>query len=106
MLTVIIFYNGKENNLKCFVDEMISSGTVANIRKEDGNIRYDYFFPLEDKNRLVLIDSWKNQEALDKHHASNMMKTIATLRDKYDLHMEVEKYVSLDDNKDESFIRK
>jgi hypothetical protein len=37
-----------------------------------------------------------------------MMKTIAELRDKYDLHMTVERYVS-DDNmpdKDAAFIRK
>ena len=35
-----------------------------------------------------------------------MMKEIATLREKYDLHMVVEKYESLDDNSDEKYIRK
>ena len=28
---------------------MISSGTVDAIRKENGNIRYDYFYPIDDE---------------------------------------------------------
>ena len=35
-----------------------------------------------------------------------MMETITRLREKYDLHMEVEKYISLDDTSDEKYIRK
>lgn len=106
MLTVIITYKGELDNLKLFVDEMFSSGTVDNIRKEEGNMRYEYFFPLNDNNRLILIDSWKDQESLDRHHASNMMNIIIKLRNKYNLHMEVEKYISIDaTNNDISYIR-
>ena len=39
-------------------------------------------------------DIWENQEAIDKHHVSPMMHTIMELREKYDLHMKVERYVS------------
>lgn len=55
---------------------------------------YDYFFPMGDTETVLLIDCWKNQEAIDRHHASPMMKKIAELREKYDLHMRVERYVS------------
>ena len=54
-----------------------------------------------------MIDSWEDQEAIDKHHASPMMKMIASLREKYDLHMRVERFVSIEENiADEQFIRK
>ena len=43
---------------------------------------------------MLLIDSWKDQRALDLHHASPMMAKIAALREKYGLHMRVERYVS------------
>ena len=44
---------------------------------------------------------------IDAHHASPMMVTIAALREKYDLHMTVERYVSTEENDaDERFIRK
>ena len=56
---------------------------------------------------MLLIDSWEDQEAIDIHHASAMMRTIAELREKYDLHMSVERYTDMQDNpEDESFIRK
>jgi len=42
----------------------------------------------------LLIDSWENQEAIDKHHASEIISEITELREKYDLRMKVERYVS------------
>lgn len=82
------------------------SGTAAAIRAEKGNLRYDYFFPANDPETVLLIDSWENQKAIDVHHASPMMDTLAELREKYDLHMTVERYVSDDSEVDSEFIRK
>lgn len=93
-ITVNIYYSGKNGSAKKFAEEMESSGTAALIRKEDGNERYEYFLPLGDPETVLLIDSWRDQEALDRHHASEMMKTIARLREKYDLHMRVERFTS------------
>lgn len=59
-----------------------------------------------DPETLLLIDSWENQEAIDAHHASPMMTTLAALRDKYDLHMTVERYLSDNSDVDSEFIRK
>ena len=106
MLTVLIRYKGKEENVKHFVQEMISSGIVGQIRNEEGNIRYEYFFPLDDPNSVLLVDSWINQEALDKHHQLPLMKEIVKKKKKYDLHMEVEKYQSIVDDRDEKYIRR
>lgn len=93
-VTVNIYYTGKDDNAKKFAEEMVSSGVVENIRKETGNLRYDYFFPMNDDHTVLLIDSWENQQAINVHHASPMMGQIIRLREKYDLHMKVERYVS------------
>ena len=93
-ITVNLRYTGKNGNARKFAEEMTSSGTVAAIRAEAGNLRYEYYQPLDDPETILLIDSWENQEAIDIHHASPMMATIAALREKYDLHMTVERYVS------------
>lgn len=91
-ITINIYYTGK--NARKFACEMTTSGTVAKIKAEEGNLRYDYFFPMDDENTVLLIDSWENQQALDIHHGSPMMQTIIDLREKYDLHMKVERYIS------------
>ena len=93
-ITVNIYYTGVNGNEHKFAEEMRTSGTVSKIRREDGNLRYEYFFPMDDAETVLLIDSWENQQALDRHHASPMMETITGLRMKYDLHMKVERYLS------------
>ena len=42
---------------------------------------------------VLLIDRWRDQEALDYHHKTDMMKQIAALREKYRLHLRVERYI-------------
>jgi quinol monooxygenase YgiN len=93
-ITINIYYTGENGNAKRFAEEMISSGVAADIRAESGNLRYDYFFPMEDAETVLLIDCWENQQALDIHHQSPMMGQITRLREKYNLSMKVERYVS------------
>lgn len=108
-ITVNLRYTGKDGSARKFAEEMTSSGTVEKIRGEDGNLRYEYYISLENPETVLLIDSWTDQEAIDIHHASPMMDTVARLREKYDLHMTVERYVSDESDAakgDDRFIRK
>ncbi len=105
-ITVNIYYTGKNGNARKFAREMIESGTVNEIRKEKGNIRYEYFIPLNNDETVLLIDSWENQKAIDIHHSSPMMNKIIELREKYDLHMRIERYISDElPHSDKHFIR-
>ena len=104
-ICVNLRYTGKDGNARKFAEEMMSSGTVQAIREEKGNIRYEYYFPLEDPETVLLIDEWEDQEAIDVHHASPMMKTLADLRNKYDLHMSVNRYLSDDEGLPESDLK-
>ena len=104
--TINIYYKGENGSARDFANEMISSGIVEEIRNKPGNLRYEYFEPLDDKETILLIDSWKDQISLDKHHESDTMSKIMELRNKYDLHMKVEKYILDDkDKKDNKYIR-
>ena len=106
MITVNLYYKGINGNARAFADEMESSGIADAIRAEEGNLRYEYFQPLNDPEIVLLIDSWSDQEAIDAHHASPMMKQLAELRDKYDLHMTVERFVSEEYKSDDKYLRK
>ncbi len=107
-ITINIYYRGQNGNARKFAEEMISSGIADEIRAERGNLKYEYYYPMNDTETVLLIDCWENQEALDKHHATPMMQKIIELREKYDLHMEVERFVSdiagIPEN-DKSFIK-
>lgn len=105
-ITINLKYHGEDGATRAFAQEMVESGTVAAIRSEKGNEAYDYYISFDDPETLLLIDQWKDQESLDTHHASPMMAKIAELRDKYDLHMEVQRFAPLDESgQDNEFIR-
>ena len=109
MVTIHIHYTGKNGSARKFADEMLSSKTVEQIRAESGNLGYNYYLSLDAPETLLLIDSWRDQASLDAHHASPMMQKIAELREKYDLKMKVERFISDEDgipSQDAAFIRK
>lgn len=96
-ITVNLYYTGKDGSARKFAEEMEASGIADAVRAEEGNERYEYFIPMNDPETVLLIDRWRDQQAIDFHHKSEMMKQIAELRDKYKLRLRVERYV--DENK-------
>lgn len=109
MITVNLYYTGENGSARAFAEEMVRSGIVDAIRAEDGNLRYEYFFPMDDPETVLLIDQWRDQAAIDVHHASPMMGQIAALRETFNLHMKVERFVSDDSGlpeKDLKFIKR
>lgn len=105
-ITMLLRYTGENGAARRFAEEMLASGTVAAIRGEKGNLGYEYYLSLDDPEALLLVDSWRDKAALDAHHASPMMATIAALREKYDLHMQAERLVSSDVGSDVQYLRR
>ncbi len=107
-ITVNVYYTGENGNARKFVEDMVSGGIVDLIRAENGNQKYEYFFSKKDPETVLLVDSWESQEAIDAHHATPMMEEITRLREKYDLHMRVERYITDESGipqKDAAYIR-
>ena len=84
-ITINIRYSGENGGARGYVKEMEESGIAARIRAVEGCLRYDYFFPADDPEGLLLIDEWTDQEALNRYHSSPMMEEAAALREKYGL---------------------
>lgn len=94
-ITVNLYYTGANGNARKFAEEMESSGIADAVRAEDGNERYEYFFPMNDPETVLLIDRWRDQQAIDFHHSSETMSQIAALRNKYKLRLKVERYTDI-----------
>ena len=59
-----------------------------------------------DTQTVLPVDSWENRETIDIRHHTPMMSKIVKLREKYDLHMMVARYI-LDEltKKDREYIK-
>ena len=64
-LTINIYYTGENGNARKFAEEMVKTGVVDRVRAEKGNLRYNYFFPMDDPETVLLIDRWESEDALD-----------------------------------------
>jgi len=106
-ISVNLYYHGKHGSARRFAEEMERSGLADEIRAEEGNLSYRYFQPLDDPETILLVDVWRDQAAIDAHHASPMMRRLAALREVYDLRVTAERYASVDaPASDERFLRK
>ena len=97
-ITMQLYYTGSNGSAQLFVKQMEETGIATKIRQEPGNLAYHYYQSLADPETILLVDSWKDQEALDIHHASPMMQDILQLREKYGLTVRAERYRSDQEN--------
>ena len=68
--------------------------------------KFEKLFPMQDTKTVLPVDSWENQETIDIHHHTPMMSKIVELREKYDLHMTVERYILVElPKKDREYIK-
>ena len=107
-ISINVYYSGKDGSARKFVEEMENSENADQVRTEPGCMKYEYFFAFSDPETVVLIEYWQDQAALDLHHATPMMGQISKLREIYDLHMKVERFLPDDagvPDSDRQFIR-
>ena len=92
-LTIHLYYTGAGGAARQFAQEMMESGLVERIRRQAGDAPLGNYCPMEDPETVLLNVRWTDQQALDLHHQSEMMKEIAALREKYRLRLRVERYI-------------
>lgn len=92
MLVVNLYYLGRNGNAKAYAEEMLARGLVDAIRKEKGCISYEYYYPENNPDEVLLVDKWVDEEALEAHHNTPIMEEIIKLHRKYNLTLKVEKF--------------
>ena len=59
--------NEKRDAFYSFIKE---NAIDASSRAEKGNIRYDYYLPIEKDCNIYLVEQWKDQKAVAEHAAA------------------------------------
>ena len=68
--------------------------TAVACRAEDGNIKYDYYFATEDSDELLLIEKWRDADALARHGRQPHYARLGELKAEFVNDTTIEKYVS------------
>ncbi|MCQ2604730.1 MAG: antibiotic biosynthesis monooxygenase [Spirochaetia bacterium] len=83
---------GTKENRSRFMAELLPLG--ANCRKEPGNVRYEYFLPVDDDTVLFLFEKWESEDAVKVHSATENFRQIVEVKARYSVVSEIEKIIS------------
>ena len=92
MIVLNVTYRCKPELREAFLERILAEGIDVASRAEAGNLRYDYFIPFEDSDELLLVEKWRDAEALAAHAETPHYARLNTLKPAYVTETVVERF--------------
>ncbi len=83
MLVLNVNYYAKPGMRDAFLKETKEIEVVKKSQEEPGNITYEYFLPVDDENRIFLLEQWKDEEAFEIHKKEPHFQALQPIKEKY-----------------------
>jgi quinol monooxygenase YgiN len=77
-IMIVVEFEVKPEHRNQFIE--LLKGHAQRSRTEDGCQQFDVLVPQEDQSRVLLVEAWRDQAALDVHSKA---PTMAKLRESY-----------------------
>ena len=92
MIGLNVTYKCKPEMREEFLEMIMTEGLDEASRAEAGNIQYAYFRPIDDSDDLLLVERWKDAEALADHGLQPHFARLGELKSAYVDETVIEKY--------------
>ena len=80
MIVLNVTYKCKPDMRDEFLEMIMSEGIDDACRAEDGNIKYDYYYSTNDSDELLLVEKWRDADALAVHSKQPHFARLAELK--------------------------
>ena len=91
MFTIYVTYKGSDRAaVEGFYRDIRELDIDSISRKENGNVRYEYYWPAERENELFLLETWETKEAQQIHSQQAHFKKLGELKEKYGIETAVD----------------
>ena len=87
-----VYYRSKNGTAEDFVRAVKESGTQDKVRAEDGCMQYDYHLSLENADTVVLLEKWRDGDALATHLQQPHMETLKEFKSRFVQETKIERY--------------
>ncbi|MBQ6595011.1 MAG: antibiotic biosynthesis monooxygenase [Clostridia bacterium] len=94
MIVLNVTYQCRPGMRGAFLDAIRAEGIDAACREEDGNLKYAYYIPCEDSCELLLVEKWRDGDALKAHGAQPHYARLGALKAEYVTCTTVERFDS------------
>ena len=98
MILFNVVYSVKEGKRDEFYNKICAKGIVDSSRQEAGNLKYNYYLPMNEKNDILLIEIWNTLEEQATHILTTHYKELQKIKQEYVTNIRIEKFniVSID----------
>lgn len=67
MYTIYVVFKCVPGKREEYIERLKAEGIVDAVRKEEGCIRYDYYFSENDPDEILLIEAWESKKHQEIH---------------------------------------
>ncbi|MBQ3292492.1 MAG: antibiotic biosynthesis monooxygenase [Mogibacterium sp.] len=92
MIVLNVTYKCKTDMREEFLEAIMAEGIDVACRAEDGNFKYDYYMAAGDENEMLLVEKWRDADALSAHQAQAHFKRLGELKNEFVEETILEKY--------------
>ncbi len=92
MIVLNVTYKCKPGKRNAFLEAVKNEGIDSASRAEEGNIKYSYYLSLENDDELLLLEKWKDSNAVSEHGEKAHFKRLGDLKAEYVLDTVIDKY--------------
>ena len=92
MLTWNVTYHCKPGKREAFFKASSELGVRGNSNREEGNLKYDYFFDAQDPDALLLVESWTEPALQQAHCQTEIFARLQALKAEYCENVTIDKF--------------
>lgn len=92
MLTWNVTYHTKPGQRAAFYDAITGLGVRANSIREEGNVKYDYYFDAQDPDALLLVETWTEPALQEAHCQTEIFAKLQTLKAQFCTNVTIDKF--------------
>ncbi len=83
MIVLNVTYRCKPEMRDAFLERIMAEGIDEACRAEEGNLKYDYYYPADGCEELLLVEKWRDDEALKAHGRKPHFLRLGELKPEY-----------------------
>ena len=80
MYTIYVVFKCVPGKREEYIESLKAEGIVDAVRREDGCIRYDYYFSEGDPDEILLIEAWESKKHQEIHIEQPHMARLRELK--------------------------
>ena len=92
MIVLNVSYKCRPGMRDEFLERIRREGIDAASRAEAGNLKYDYYLPADGGDELLLVEKWRDADALAEHGRQPHFAKLGALKAEYVADTVIEKF--------------